>query len=95
MPTLTFFCLHFFLRTLAAAVQGRTQVMGILNVTPDSFSDGGQLTSVHAAVLHAQKLVSEGADMLDIGGQSTRPGAGRIRAFEEAQRILPVIRCCA
>ena len=66
--------------------------MGILNITPDSFSDGGQLTSVSAAVVHARRLVSEGADMLDIGGQSTRPGADRLSATEEAQRVVPVIR---
>ena len=77
----------------AVLVQGRTQIMGILNITPDSFSDGGQLPSVHAAVAHARKLVSEGADMLDIGGQSTRPGADRLSASDEAQRVLPVIRC--
>lgn len=67
--------------------------MGILNITPDSFSNGGQLTSVAAAVQHARKLVSEGADLLDIGGQSTRPGADRLTAAEEAKRVLPVIRC--
>ena len=75
-----------------AHVQGRTQIMGILNITPDSFSDGGQLTSVDAAVQHARKLVSEGADVLDIGGQSTRPGADRLTAAQEAARVLPVIR---
>ena len=66
--------------------------MGILNITPDSFSDGGQLTSVSAAMGHARRLVSEGADMLDIGGQSTRPGADRLSAAEEAKRVVPVIR---
>ena len=69
-----------------------TQVMGILNITPDSFSDGGQLTSVSAAVEHARRLVLEGADMLDIGGQSTRPNADRLSAAEEAHRVVPVIR---
>ena len=82
-----------------AHAQGRTQIMGILNITPDSFSDGGQLTSVDAAVQHARKLVSEGADVLDIGGQSTRPGADRLTAAQEASRVVPVIRwespaCC-
>jgi len=76
----------------ASFVQGRTQIMGILNITPDSFSDGGQLMSVDAAVQHAKKLVSEGADMLDVGGQSTRPGADRLTPAQEAQRVLPVIR---
>ncbi len=72
--------------------QGRTQIMGILNVTPDSFSDGGQLHSVEAAVSAAQEMVARGADMLDIGGQSTRPGAERLPPEVELQRVLPVIR---
>ncbi len=73
-------------------MQGRTQIMGILNITPDSFSDGGQLMSVDAAVQHARKLVAEGADVLDVGGQSTRPGADRLTAAQEAARVVPVIR---
>ena len=73
-------------------LQGRTQIMGILNITPDSFSDGGRLASVGTAVAHARKLVSEGADVLDIGGQSTRPGADRLTAAQEAERVVPVIR---
>ena len=73
-------------------MQGRTQIMGILNITPDSFSDGGQLMSVDAAVQHARKLVSQGADLLDIGGQSTRPGADRLTAAQEAERVVPVMR---
>ncbi len=66
--------------------------MGILNVTPDSFSDGGQLPSVEAVVAAARQMVAAGADMLDIGGQSTRPGADRLPAEVELQRVLPVIR---
>jgi dihydropteroate synthase len=66
--------------------------MGILNVTPDSFSDGGQLSSVEAAVAAARQMVAAGADMLDIGGQSTRPGADMLPAEVELQRVLPVIR---
>lgn len=69
-----------------------TKVMGILNVTPDSFSDGGQHFSVAAAVEHAKLMVSQGADIIDIGGQSTRPGALRLTPDEEADRILPIIK---
>jgi len=75
--------------------QGRTQIMGILNVTPDSFSDGGQLPSVEAAVAAARQMVAAGADLLDIGGQSTRPGSDRLPADMELQRVLPVIRSLA
>ena len=73
-------------------VQGRTHVMGILNITPDSFSDGGLLTHPATAVAHARQLLADGADMLDVGGQSTRPGAQFLKPEVEAARILPVIR---
>ena len=69
----------------------RPLVMGVLNVTPDSFSDGGQFNSVESAVLQAEKLVVEGANILDIGGESTRPGAERLPIAEEQARVLPVI----
>jgi dihydropteroate synthase len=69
----------------------RPLVMGILNITPDSFSDGGKLHSLDAAVSHAEKLIEDGADILDIGGESTRPGSSRISEEEEARRVLPVI----
>ena len=69
----------------------RTQVMGILNVTPDSFSDGGKHFSPEAAIAHAKAMLSEGADIIDVGGESTRPGATRISPEEEQERILPVI----
>jgi dihydropteroate synthase len=69
----------------------RPQVMGIVNVTPDSFSDGGRLATVEAAVAHALGLVAAGADILDIGGESTRPGAAPVNAAEEIARTLPVI----
>lgn len=69
----------------------RTLIMGILNATPDSFSDGGRYTHVDAAVAHAQTMVKEGADILDIGGESTRPGFEPVEAKEELRRILPVI----
>jgi dihydropteroate synthase len=67
------------------------RVMGIVNVTPDSFSDGGRLASVEAAVAHGLALVEQGADILDIGGESTRPGADPVDAAEEIVRVVPVI----
>jgi len=67
------------------------RVMGIVNVTPDSFSDGGRLATVEAAVAHALRLVEQGADVLDIGGESTRPGAEPVNAAEEIARTAPVI----
>ncbi|MFS8467693.1 dihydropteroate synthase [Xanthomonas campestris pv. raphani] len=68
------------------------QVMGIVNVTPDSFSDGGQYTTVDAAVAHGLRLVAEGAAVLDVGGASTRPGASAVSLEEELQRVIPVIQ---
>ena len=73
------------------ALGGRTLVMGILNVTPDSFSDGGRLADVEAAVAAGVRLVAEGADLLDVGGESTRPGAGAVDAETERARVLPVV----
>ncbi|MFA7400454.1 MAG: dihydropteroate synthase [Sideroxydans sp.] len=70
----------------------RPLVMGIVNVTPDSFSDGGHHASTQAAIDHAQRLIEEGADMLDIGGESTRPGAAFVSEQEELDRVLPVIQ---
>ena len=70
---------------------GWPQVMGIVNVTPDSFSDGGRWTSVEAAVDRAMRLVADGADVLDIGGESTRPGADPVGTDEEIARVVPVI----
>ena len=69
----------------------RPQVMGIVNVTPDSFSDGGAHDTTDAAVAHALRLVEEGADLLDIGGESTRPGAAEVEVEEELRRVVPVI----
>jgi dihydropteroate synthase len=68
------------------------QVMGIVNVTPDSFSDGGRFFDTDAALRHCEQLVAEGADILDIGGESTRPGAAKPSADDEATRVLPVLR---
>ena len=67
------------------------KVMGIVNVTPDSFSDGGQHFDVHSALAHCEQLLSEGADMLDIGGESSRPGAQAVSVDEELRRVLPVL----
>ncbi len=70
----------------------RPLVMGIVNVTPDSFSDGGQFLDPAAAVDHGLRLVADGADILDVGGESTRPGADPVPADEELRRVLPVVR---
>lgn len=67
------------------------QVMGILNVTPDSFSDGGRYRAVDAALFHAQAMVSAGASLIDVGGESTRPGALPVSPFEEMERVAPVV----
>ncbi|HVM44581.1 MAG TPA: dihydropteroate synthase, partial [Candidatus Thermoplasmatota archaeon] len=73
-------------------VGARTLLMGVVNVTPDSFSDGGRHASEGTAVAHALGLLREGADILDVGGESTRPGAAPVPADEEARRVLPVVR---
>ena len=70
----------------------RTLLMGVLNVTPDSFSDGGRWADPEAAVAHARELIAQGADIIDVGGESTRPGAQRIDADTEISRVLPVVR---
>ena len=69
----------------------RTLVMGILNVTPDSFSDGGRYTNLDSAMKQAEKLISEGADIIDVGGESTRPGHTQITSEEEISRVVPII----
>lgn len=71
---------------------GRTALVGILNVTPDSFSDGGRYLNADEAIAHGVRLAEEGADLIDIGGESTRPGARPVSAEEELERVLPVIR---
>jgi dihydropteroate synthase len=73
----------------------RCLVMGVLNVTPDSFSDGGAYLDTDAAVAHGMQLRDRGADLVDVGGESTRPGARRVSAEEEARRVLPVVRALA
>ena len=70
----------------------RTLIMGILNVTPDSFSDGGQFVSLDAALAHAEQMIAEGADIIDVGGESTRPGGDPVTVEEEIRRVVPVIQ---
>jgi len=74
---------------------GKARLMGILNVTPDSFSDGGEFSAVDRALAHAREMAEEGADIIDVGGESTRPGAKPVSAREEQSRILPVIEALA
>lgn len=71
---------------------GRTRVMGVINVTPDSFSDGGRWLDPDTAIRHGLDLVADGADLVDVGGESTRPGALRIDTDEELRRVIPVVR---
>jgi dihydropteroate synthase len=73
----------------------RPLIMGVVNVTPDSFSDGGQFLDAQRAVAHARRLIGEGADILDIGGESTRPGAAPVTLEEERRRVLPVLEALA
>ena len=70
----------------------RTYIMGILNVTPDSFSDGGNFNKIDVAIKHARKMIEDGADIIDIGGESTRPGHKYVEADEEIERVIPVIK---
>ena len=71
------------------------QVMGILNVTPDSFSDGGRYNTLNQALVHAHALISAGATMIDVGGESTRPGAAEVSEEEELERVVPVVEALA
>lgn len=73
----------------------RTQVMGVLNVTPDSFSDGGRFIGQDAAIAHAEAMVEAGAALIDIGGESTRPGAAEVSVQQELDRVLPVVEALA
>ena len=79
-------------RTHRWTLGARPLVLGIVNVTPDSFSDGGQFFDPRAAVAHALRLVAEGADLLDVGGESTRPGAAPVTLADELARVVPVVR---
>ncbi|HEX5601748.1 MAG TPA: dihydropteroate synthase [Pyrinomonadaceae bacterium] len=76
-------------------IGNRTLIMGILNVTPDSFSDGGQFVSLDAAIAQAEQMISEGADIIDVGGESTRPGGEPVTVEEEIKRVVPVIEALA
>ena len=71
--------------------RGRTYVMGILNVTPDSFSDGGKYNTLDASLKHVEQMIDEGADIIDIGGESTRPGFQLVGDEEELKRLVPVV----
>jgi dihydropteroate synthase len=73
----------------------RPLIMGIVNVTPDSFSDGGRYLQHESAIAHARSLIEEGADILDVGGESTRPGAAAVTLIEERRRVLPVVEALA
>ncbi|GAB3587910.1 dihydropteroate synthase [Calidifontibacter terrae] len=77
---------------LPARPADRPLIMGVVNVTPDSFSDGGRWSDAEQAIAHGRELIAQGADLLDIGGESTRPGAVRPSAQEELDRVLPVVR---
>lgn len=83
--------LHLSAMLIARPSSGRPLVMGIVNATPDSFSDGGRHSNAEAAAAHGLRLVEEGADLLDIGGESTRPGAVPVDSEEELRRVIPVI----
>jgi dihydropteroate synthase len=74
---------------------GRTTVIGVVNVTPDSFSDGGEWFDPEAAIAHGRDLIEQGADIVEVGGESTRPGAVRPSVAEELRRVLPVVRTLA
>jgi dihydropteroate synthase len=82
-------------RQRVIGLAGRPLLLGIVNVTPDSFSDGGRYFDSEVAVAHAVRLAEEGADMLDIGAESTRPGAVPVEATEELRRLIPVVRAIA
>lgn len=76
-------------------IQNETIVMGILNVTPDSFSDGGKYNEIELAIQHAKKLIADGAKIIDVGGESTRPGAAKVDEGEELKRVVPIIKALA
>jgi dihydropteroate synthase len=77
---------------LPLTLGSRTLIMGILNATPDSFSDGGRYATMDAAIAHAKAMVDEGADIIDVGGESTRPGSAQVPLAEELRRVIPLIR---
>src|SRR6185369_28327 len=79
------------IRDRTLPIGDRTLIMGILNVTPDSFSDGGQFATLDTALAHAEQMIAEGADIVDVGGESTRPGGEPVSVEEEIKRVVPVI----
>jgi len=83
------------IRNRVLPIGERTLIMGILNVTPDSFSDGGQFVSLDSALAHAEQMISEGADIIDVGGESTRPGGEPVSVEDEIARVVPVIEALA
>lgn len=83
------------MRVADLTIPGRCAVMGIVNVTEDSFSDGGRYVDVDKAIAHAHELIAAGADIIDVGGESTRPGATRVDPDVERERVVPVIRALA
>ncbi len=83
--------MNWHLRDRILKIESRALILGIVNVTPDSFSDGGRYFQADAAIAHGLELVRQGADLLDIGGESTRPGAAPVAADEELRRVLPVV----
>lgn len=82
---------YWHIRNGTLPIGDRTLVMGILNITPDSFSDGGEFFSTEKAIAHAEQMIDEGADIIDVGGESTRPGGEPVTVEEEIQRVVPVI----
>src|SRR2546423_6044267 len=80
------------LATQTLTIGERPLVLGIVNVTPDSFADGGRYAAAEAAVAHGLELVRQGADLLDVGGESSRPGARPVPVEEELRRVVPVVR---
>src|SRR5690625_3124060 len=82
-------------RNQSLSIGGRTLILGILNVTPDSFSDGGRYDDPERALERAQKMVAQGADLIDIGGESARPGYTPVTIKEELERVIPVVKLLA
>ncbi len=80
---------------MLAAQNPQPLIMGIVNATPDSFSDGGKFNTIEAAIAHGKRMIDEGADIIDIGGESTRPGAARVSTTEQIERVVPIIAAIA